>query len=225
MDWVSWTLSIELKFYLFAAVVRSPILKHSVWPLIGIAVMALALKLLWIENELPIPGEVVTGCMFVGYIAIGMLFHYRHQTAISPRRCALCVVALLTLFMVNYQIGPTRSEYIDSWRVLVTYSAAVLVFAGCYAVRSRFRPNRVLDALAAVSYPLYLVHAATGFTILSFLNIAWHAPFAVAATAAALCSVLLASALHVWIEKPTITLGHQLSVKKSSVLAATIEQT
>ena len=223
VDWVSWTLLIELKFYLFAAIVRLPVLNHRVWPLVGVAVAALALKMLWIAHLLPIPGEVVTGCMFVGYIAIGTLFHYRYQAAISSGRCALWVVTLLVLFMVNYQIGPTRSEYLDSWRVLVSYSAAVFVFAGCYAARDRFRPNRVLDALAAVSYPLYLVHAVTGFTILSFLNMAWHVPFALAATAAALCSVLLASALHVWIEKPTITLGHQLSASKSPVLSTIIK--
>ena len=153
--------------------------------------------------------------MFVGFIAIGTLFHYRIQGAISAPACALCTAILLATFMANYTLGPTRVEFFVSWRVPVTYTATVLVFATCYAARARFRPNRALDALAAISYPLYLVHAVIGFVILSDLQMAWHIPFAPAALAAAFASALLATALHVWVEKPTITLGHRFAKSPS----------
>ena len=210
VDWVSWTLVIELKFYLLAALLRPLILKHRVWPLMSIAPAALALKLLWTHNALPLAAEPVTGTMFVGFIAIGTLFHYRYRGAISARQCTVCILTLLAVFLFNYSLGPTRAEFFVSWRVPVTYPATILVFAACYATRARFRPNRALDALAAISYPLYLVHAVTGFVVLTFLTTACHTPFAPAALAAALLSILLATALHILIEKPTITLGHRL---------------
>ena len=211
VDWVSWTLCIEVKFYVLAAVLRPLILEYRAWPLIGVMAGALALKILWIQNPSLLPAEVVTGTMFLGFIAIGTQFHYLLQAGISAGRCALCVLAMLAMFLIDYRLGPTRSEYFDSWRVVVSYSAAVLIFALCYAARARFRPNRLFDALAAISYPLYLVHAVTGFVILSFLQMAWHVPFALAATAAALCSTLLATALHICVERPAIGLGHRIS--------------
>ncbi len=210
VDWVSWTLCIELKFYCLAAVLRRQILNHRVWPLMSVAPAALVLKLLSTHDLLPVSNELIADPMFLGFIAIGTLFHYRYQDAISAAKCTVCVLTLLAIFFANYTLGPTRVEYFISWRVPVTYTAAVLIFAGCYTARARFRPNRLLDALAAISYPLYLVHAVLGFVVINFLNIAWHVPFALAALAAALCSILLATSLHIGIEKPSIHLGHRL---------------
>ncbi len=210
VDWVSWTLCIELKFYVLAAVLRPLILKHRVWPIVSIGPAALLLKLLWVANLMPVSGEVIDGLMFLGLITVGTLFHYHHQAAISGRHCASCVLVLFAVFLVNYSLGPSRGEFYASWRVPVTYAATVLVFAACYAARAGFRPNRVLDGLAAISYPLYLVHAVTGFVVITFLDTAWHLAFAQAVVAAAVCSGGVATALHFGVERPTIRLGHRV---------------
>ena len=208
VDWVSWTLSIEAGFYLLAALLRPALLSFRVWPLVAFAAVALAVNVLQGRSVIQLPVPLVSGLMYVGYILIGTLFHYRYQGALSRRRLTAGVLGLGVIFFAGYALGPTAGDF----RSLHTtsFGLAILVFASCYRMRGRFRPNRVLDGLAAISYPLYLIHSAFGFTVLSFLVMAWHLPFPVAALLAAALAGVAAAALHVGIERPSIGLGHRL---------------
>ncbi len=208
VDWVSWTLSIEVSFYLLAALLRPVLLSSRVWPLMALAAGALAINALQGHDVLHLPVPLVSALMYIGYIFIGTLFHYRYEGAISRGRLTAGVLGLGVLFFAAYALGPTAGDF----RSLHTtsFGLAILVFALCYRSRRRFRPNRVLDGLAAISYPLYLIHAAFGFAIISFLVMAWHLRFPIAALLAAALAGAAATALHVGIERPSISLGHRL---------------
>ena len=209
VDWVSWTLSVEAGFYLLAALLRPVLLSCRVWPLMAFALAALAVNALQGRSAtLQLPAPLASALMYAGFILIGTLFHYRHQHAISRRRLAASVLGLAAIFFASYALGPTGG----SVRSLHTasFGLAILAFAACYRMRRRFRPNRVLDGLAAISYPLYLIHSAFGFTVLSFLVMACRLPFPVAALLAAALAGAAATALHVAIERPSIRLGHRL---------------
>ncbi len=208
VDWVSWTLSIEVGFYLLAALLRPALLLFRVWPLVAFAAVALVVNVLQGRSAIRLPEPLVSGLMYVGYILIGTLFHYRYQGAISRRRLVAGVLVLGVIFFAGYALGPTAGDF-RSLRT-ASFGLAILVFAACYRMRGRFRPNRVLDGLAAISYPLYLIHSAFGFTVLSFLAMAWRLPFPLAALLAAALAVAAATALHVGIERPSISLGHRL---------------
>ncbi len=208
VDWVSWTLSVEVGFYLLAALLRPALLSFRVWPLVAFAAAALAVNALQGRAAIRLPVPLVSGLMYVGYILIGTLFHYRYRGAISRRRLAAGVLGLGAIFFASYALGPTAGD-VRSLRT-ASFGLAILVFAACYRMRGRFRPNRLLDGLAAISYPLYLIHSAFGFTVLSFLVMAWRLPFPVAAPLAAALAVAAAAALHAGVERPSISLGHRL---------------
>ena len=208
VDWVSWTLSVEVKFYLLAALCRGTLLRCRVWPLLAIAAAFLLLNALDGRGLIHLPTDLVAEGMYLGFILIGTLFHYHHEGALSPGALAAGVVALLALFFCSYALGPNGADMRSPHTL--SFAIATGAFAVCYRLRHRFRPNRALDALAAISYPLYLVHATIGFTVISFLMLAWHLPYAVAAMAAFLLAVLLAAILHHAVERPTIQLGHRL---------------
>ncbi len=71
--------------------------------------------------------------------------------------------------------------------------------------------NRVLDGLAAISYPLYLVHATLGFFVMKALMLLGGIGYLPALAAAILAAGLAASVVHVAIEKPSIRMGHALA--------------
>ncbi len=212
VDWVSWTLSIEVKFYVLAALLRPLILAHRVWPLLATTAAALALNIGAHAGWIALPPALAAEAMYLGYIQIGTAFYYRYQSAISRPQLAACVLALFAVFLVNYDLGPSRVDF----RSLHTasFGLAILVFAAGYALRARFRPLGLLDAMAAISYPLYLVHAAIGFAIINFLIMARQIPYPAAALLAAAACMLLAWLIHAWVENPTIRLGHRLRANR-----------
>ena len=211
VDWVSWTLSVEVKFYLAMALLRPLVLRRRAWPLLALAAGGTALNALHGAGWAPLPPHLVSEATYLGFILIGTLFHYHYRGALSSARLALAGAAMLGLFYASYRLGPTRSDV--SLHPL-SFAFALAAFALAYALRARFRANRALDFLAAISYPLYLVHAASGFAAISFLMMAWRMPYAPAAAISAAAAIGVAWLLHVVVELPTMRLGQRLAARR-----------
>ena len=206
VDWVSWTLSIEAKFYLLAALCRPLLLKGGLRLPFACAVAALALNAAVGRGWLPLTRELDSEAIYLVVILIGTLFHAHYTGWLRRRELAVGTAGMLVLMALCWRVGPLADE--TAARTL-SLTAAVGVFAAAYQWRARFRPSRVLDGIAAISYPLYLVHAILGFTVVSFLMMAWRLPYAVAATAAFLTCVAAATLLHRFVEQPTMRWGRQ----------------
>ena len=208
VDWVSWTLSVEIKFYLVAAILRTTILHGRILPLLGLAASALGINVLQGRGLIHLPPILVSEFMYLGYILIGTLFHFHYLKSLSTGRLVTGVVVLTVLFFASFALGPSaldaRSPHTASFAI------AIVVFSAGYAMRRHFGPNRILDGLAAISYPLYLIHATFGFTVISFLIMAWHLPYWLAAFLSAGLAFAVAIGLHRAIERPTTRLGHRL---------------
>lgn len=91
IDMVNWTLSIELKFYLVAAILYQFIRKGSVAPLIMFACMVLVFCWLYPESESIIQrggyyfsmASIKTELMCVVFMFIGTGFYYKHMGVIG----------------------------------------------------------------------------------------------------------------------------------------------
>ncbi len=206
VDWVSWTLSIEAKFYLLAALCRPLLLKGGLRLPFACAAAALGLNAAVGGGWLPLTRELDSESIFLLVILIGTLFHAHYADRLSTRELAAGTAGMLLLMALCWRIGPLANE--TAARTL-SLAAAVAAFAAAYRWRARFRPSRILDGIAAISYPLYLVHAILGFTIMSFLMLAWRLPYAVAAIAAFLACVAAATLLHRFVERPTMRWGRR----------------
>jgi len=95
------------------------------------------------------------------------------------------------------------------WKVPANYGYALVVFSLCYLWRERFRAVRVLDFFAAVSYPLYLVHAVSGYVVMHIL-MDRGLPYLAAAPLALVVILCAATVLHYAVELPTASLGKRL---------------
>ena len=212
VDFVSWTLNVEIKFYILMALIRTQVLAARVLPLILVAVLAVAITLM-VGNRLP--SQLIQEAMFITYMLVGTLFHYHHRRVVgTPLIVAGCAI-LLAAGGLCWAFGPDSAEWP---RKPANYAYAVVLFGFAYSLRSRFRPLPLLDGLAAISYPLYLVHSLLGFTVMTFLIVAWGVKYAVAAAVGFLASVLVAWLLHVSVERATMALGRRVMLAtKSSV--------
>jgi peptidoglycan/LPS O-acetylase OafA/YrhL len=209
-DTINWTLAIEIKFYLLAAVCAPALLRSK--PLVLAAIAAAVIGL----NLLP-AAALSTDLNYILFMLIGVLFYQHHQGLIGTARLAIGAVLLLGAFLLGWRLGTQH----DQVPVLAEYYVYALVTFGlCYALRDRFRPLRVLDFFADISYPLYAVHPLVGYTLIKIL-MQRGLPFGAAVSIAFACAIALAWALHKTVETASSNYGKKLSAQ----LAGAYKQT
>lgn len=208
VDLINWTLAIEVKFYLLMAILRPLIVRKRVWPLLLYPLGALALNVLQARGVIRLPAQLVAESMFVVFMLPGTLFHYHFCRALSTPRLVLGCAAILAMAMACWRFGPIAEQFPLK---TLDYLYGFAVFAAAYTARGWFRRARLLDFLADISFPLYLVHSLVGYSVMTYLILAWRVPYAIAAPVAFGVAVLIAWTLHVSIERASIAAGRRLA--------------
>lgn len=206
-DTVNWTLAIEIKFYIAAAIFRSAILSGQPSRLLAFAAVTTAVSLYfnsrgWYSGPIR---NIVLATQFINFMFIGTLFHMHIKKMISSPQLAFYTVGLGSLFVVASYWG---TGYFSS-NVTPSYAYAFGVFLIAYTLRGRFRPSRLLDWAAATSYPLYVVHALVGYSVMQVLVITFGAHWMAAFLSAVAITAAIAQLAHKWIELPSIDLGRK----------------
>ena len=207
MDAVNWTLAIECKFYLLAALCSAAFFRrHPGWLLAALAA-ALALTWRWAHGTPmnPVWTTLVMELSFILFMLTGSLFHQHVTGLISTTALVARVALVVAAFSWAWSMGPQQGQFPS---VTLWYLCAVLVFGLCYALRARFRPVRVLDFFAAISYPLYCVHALFGYCALKLL-IGQGCAYGVAMLITLPCTIALAYAVHRTVENGSNKLGRR----------------
>ncbi len=213
LDTVNWTLAVEIKFYLMAALCGRALLSSRPLALAAIATAIVGLDLLLpaLQTLAPAAYGPVSGAAsdlnYVLFMLIGTLFYQHYRALVSTGYLAIGALLLLGAFLLAWHLGiqhdqvPVLAEY---------YAYALLVFALCYGLREHFRPLRAVDFLADISYPLYVVHALTGYTVLKLL-MHQGLDFAPAVALALTLAITLAWLIHRTIEIKTSAYGKKLA--------------
>ena len=222
IDYVVWTLEVEVKFYVVCAIAWK-------WLRLGdrrVFAIPLALASCAIGIEALLPGWLrtdaiayqiayrlgyvfATAARFLAFMFIGVAIFYHYRRRIGT--VALCAIAamLYGLFLILAGYAPNSADSF-SMRVVNSYSLALLVFCVSYAFRSRWPSSRVLSYFADISFPLYVVHAVAGYVALGIMTAHRVAPFTALGCALA-GALLISSLLHVGVELPTHRLGQRLA--------------
>ena len=217
VDLVNWTLSVEVMFYLLMACLRGPVLRGRMLPFFAMSLAAIAVAAAWSHGLLPVDRHLAVEPMYVGYMLIGTVFHHHLTGRIGTVRAAAAMLALGLLFALGWRLGPIAAELPG---VGLNYLYGYAAFALAYRCRRLFRPVRWLDALAAVSYPLYLLHSIVGYSVMAAAMHLLGLPYAAALPLGLAAALLLATALHVAVELPTTALGRRLTRRLSAAGAA-----
>ena len=219
IDGAYWSLEIELFFYVltFLLVVTRQA-RHTVAVLIGLVLVSAVDHWLLLYGR-PIVPSVVRWLLFFDYLpyfGIGVALFAMRQDRRYRLPGLLLGLCLLRAFEgvveqalhVEMPRPPPRPgevvELATPWIELIK----TLVCAGLFAatVYDRVPPLRwrVVVALGAVSYPLYLLHQNVGYTVQHHLHDGGGVPALAAVGAAVVVAMLAATAVSLGIERPSL---------------------
>lgn len=220
IDIIIWTLEVEMKFYLIVALsitwFRNNSLKVFLIP------MVLFLMTCYMSHMIPewaiknlsafIRAEIyMMASPYIIFMFIGVAFHYLYCYKITPDRGYLLIGILFVMFCIAWWTGPYSENLILAW----SYAFALLTFMFAYIFPHFFKANPIVNFLADISYPLYIVHSIAGYI---FLRVMLDMNFKIW-TALALVfigSLLLSWFLHVFIERPIQKLGRKYATKRNT---------
>jgi peptidoglycan/LPS O-acetylase OafA/YrhL len=202
IDFVNWTLIVEIKFYVLMALLIGAVRRGSLIVLFAVAACILAVSTFSHEIFVLIPALLSTlrifenTSLYVLFMLIGVVFRYHARGLFGAKRLVASALALFAAFAICWPLTFFRGEYPLA---PINYGYAAIVFGVTYALRAYARPARVLDFFAAVSYPLYLVHFLVGLALLQLL-IGRHVDVTLATLLAFGSAIALAAALRDAIE-------------------------
>ena len=219
LDLVNWTLGVELKFYLVMALAAPLLRAGSVGLLLGIAAAAIGLNAAigagagsgFEGSHAGLVTAASYDSLYIVFMTIGVAFSYHQRGLLRLPGLLVLVPALGALFLGCWWISRIAGQFPI---VPENYMGALVVFALLYAMRRHVPRSRVLAAMAAISYPFYLLHVLVGFSLLKLLmlgaGLGYEASLAVTLGTVA----LLAWGLHVGVERPSIRLAAPLRLRR-----------
>lgn len=214
VDMVNWTLGIELKFYVVMAAIAPRVRAGSVAALLGVSCAVLASVLVlarWgagLGAGLGAAADAFTlEATYVPFMLVGVLFNYRLRGLLRMPAFLGSGAVLLAIFVVAWRASSIAAQVPEA---TVNYFTALALFATLFALRRHARPVPLLDWLAGVSYPFYLLHAVLGYSAMKLLMVSGGLPYGAALAVAVGATLGIAWVLHVAVERPTMELGRRL---------------
>jgi peptidoglycan/LPS O-acetylase OafA/YrhL len=206
---VTWTLSLELIWYAIFALTLSWRGKRFAEPLLilfPVMLLAAAAASIFIHHRIPLarPGMIYAA-------VIGCRVYAFRQGDVNARRLAIeaAIFAIVMTACNAVSFGYFAHHSITVWQAIVPWLAAIAFFLGVAAVpavgNSRIFDNRLLPALGAMSFSIYLLHPIALVAAEAISASPWCLPIALALT------VALATAGYQLIELPGVILSKRLT--------------
>ncbi|EPE95701.1 acyltransferase [Rhizobium grahamii CCGE 502] len=208
IDGIIWTLEIEMKFYLVCALIAPLFRKGSAAVFLVPAAIVLGIQILaylTAPSMIGLLGRMVFASEFISFMFVGTAFYYIHAGLLTERAGLLVASAIAIGFFSLWTVWPVGVLLAQAWN----YAAAFLVFWTAFTFQRYFASNAFTKFFASISYPLYVVHAVAGYSLLLVLqNIGMRSSLAlIVATSFAIGAAYL---LHRFVEKPTQKLAKRL---------------
>lgn len=193
LDFVFWSLTVELAFYLvMGCLVATGLIKQIEF----VAALWLMLACLWALFEkhigIPLPGFLVRYLILphVPFFIAGIMFYLIHTRGAAAKRVLLIFAALLSV------------GWMDGIKDMVVTSILFTTFALALRGYLSFLVSPVTLWLGTISYPLYLIHRNIGYSAMDWMHRNEVPVWAllIVTTAGAL---ILGSLLTYWVERPT----------------------
>lgn len=173
LDYINWTLSIEIKFYILCALLCVFIRSGN-----GVAITATSLLITVFiffadnpgaqhnQGDFSIDGIRIE-LLYVIYMMLGVLFHFLYTKKVRPLAFILFSLITMTCFYSSwvYAIQGDRFPY-----EIFNYLYGFVVFAIAFNFRDKFKPNVLLQFLSNVSYPFYALHSVIGYCSIRYLE-------------------------------------------------------
>jgi peptidoglycan/LPS O-acetylase OafA/YrhL len=221
LDFVCWSLAVEVKFYLVFAVIF--LVGKNAHQVVSICIgfLALCCAATYVTTHGNDPASfvayLVSDMKYMSFMFLGCLFYYLLYGEIDTRSALGYGLLIFGSFVA---IGSIHERELFG-PLVRNYSYALTVFSVCYLLRHRFRRNTILDFLADISFPLYLVHSTIGYVAMPIL-IDRGMPYTLAWMTCLGSATIVACLVHTYVELPANAFGKRVSPGASAAVAATI---
>jgi len=198
IDGISWTLEVEIYFYLVLCLLGNQAMKLKIKGfMLAIIAVAVAASLIFKFSTYLVGVQVASGMLLL----LGMAYNALINKRITLRQLLILHGLVGILIPTLWLLAAKPMQFTLQW--MGGYLLAITVFYICYTLRNRFTDNRILAHLADISYPLYVVHALFGYAIMYVLTKSGSGPLT-AIFAASLAAWAIAALLHLIVELPAL---------------------
>jgi peptidoglycan/LPS O-acetylase OafA/YrhL len=220
LEGVYWTLSVEVTFYLWVAL----LIAVGIWERRRLPIVA-GWLMLGISNAYFLHSQILDqlcALTFAGHFATGVILHtLMHRRAnwlwaicLVPAICLMTRFALITDSndLIKLQYLPTWASWLVPWIVIGIVIAAISV--------PSVAPRGLASLLGKTSYPLYLLHASLGTGIANALH--RHVNATLGNAIAVPSIVMIAASVSLYAEAPLRNLMRRmlLPAPSETVMAA-----
>jgi peptidoglycan/LPS O-acetylase OafA/YrhL len=212
MDGVIWTLEVEVRFYLVAALIYPALARGFKLAFVAPVVLLLAAyfeqsqtSYAWMSGSLA--QELFVYVPYVIFMFVGVAFNFYYRGYQSALQSAI----LIALVSASSYLA-LRLVLPDYTFIARSYFLAILVFSVSMLLGDRIRWNWApLAFLAEISFSLYVVHALTGYVVLNFLLVRLSVNSYVALLTAFIVALTFATILNRAVERPSQRLGKKIA--------------
>jgi len=220
IDYIIWTLEIEVDFYLMCAIAialfrRASPLVFLIPIVIGVSSIALCASA---PQGTPIFDRandfsyiLVLNSKYLIFMFIGVVFNFHYRSSIGTGQLLAWIAGLYTLFALTWHFNIQKALFQMIW----SYAAAVLTFGAAYRWRGLFKPNLVTSFLADISYPLYVVHGIAGYVFMRLL-FETSIPQWVVLPLTIAVFFSIAWLVHRYVEAPSQRFGKEISARSAN---------
>lgn len=205
IDYLNWTLIVEVYFYVtFAVFFTCYLVKHPqkifIYPVL-ILIIGILLQQRKIYSFLWITPYLI-------FMSIGTIIFQHYMKRIVRKQMVKYIgITLCCMFIYIYIYHKTS---IHSY--LVNYLLALIIFILCYIYNDKLPYSKFINFIAEISYPLYIIHGVGSYAIMS-ISYTKYSSMPLSLLASLCFSLGFALLLHYTIENPTIKLGNKLAKK------------
>ncbi|KTC68342.1 acyltransferase [Legionella birminghamensis] len=208
-----WTLEIEMHFYLLFFIFFYFAIERKVETfLISAVIMLLASRFFIYFSDFfhddmhklvkGFGNLLAMNSSYITYMFVGTAFYY----TLSKQWSVLTgITTTLLMMLLNYFCLNTGTILNGTGNLIfINHCFGIVMFLLLYRVNDRIPYNKYLNHFAEISYPLYLLHGFTGYTLYFLIYpLTLNVPLAAAISLSLV--FLLANLVHFTVEKPSMT--------------------
>lgn len=207
IDYIIWTLEIEVKFYLFMSLFYTLIKKQRNISLIVIATSSIFLTNFSVSKaNIALPTDLSMQFAYINLMLIGTYCYLYHDLSIS--KLFISIVALFSAF--TYMFFKNLWFLSMPINVYFGYLIGLILFLSFNFIRPK--RNKILSWFADISYPLYLFHPILGYSIEYYLYAYLKINIFISISIAIALVISLAYIVHALVELPLMRFSKKITI-------------
>lgn len=173
LDFVSWTLTIELFYYLFTSLtnIRFKISLKSVFIINVICLFFIELTRVFAINlnQFIVSNYLIKNLVCIPYLLCGYILYLYYSKKIDFNKFFMTLFLQIIFFIGLYNWNMEVIDWVSKEECFTWFVLILFLFLISFKYNDNLPEIKFFKWLADISYPLYVLHSYLGFFIINFL--------------------------------------------------------